>query len=59
MCWLRSKRFPTDLPVARAELVGLQTVEDAQHFFGIAADVQVIDRYVLNHIVGIDDERCA
>src|SRR5687768_10966432 len=32
------------LPVARAELVGLQGVEDAQHLGGIAADAEIVDR---------------
>ena len=31
------------LPVARAELVGLQRVEHAQHLVDVAADVQVVD----------------
>src|SRR4029450_1877040 len=31
------------LPVARAKLVRLQSVEDAQHFFGAAPDVEVGD----------------
>src|SRR5690348_2406942 len=51
-----SKRRASDRPVARAELVGLKAVENAQHLFRIPADVQVVDRHVLDHVVRVDDE---
>src|SRR5882757_8901212 len=44
------------LPVAGAELVGLQGVEHAQHFLRIAADRQVVDRHEADDALGIDDE---
>ena len=43
-------------PVARAQLVGLERVEDAQRLLRVAADVEAVDRDVLDDIVGIDDE---
>src|SRR5436190_24050660 len=55
----RSERLTADRAIARAELVGLQAVEDAQHLLGIAADVEVVDADVLDRVVGIDDERRA
>src|SRR6185312_8274917 len=48
-----------DAAVARAELVGLQAVEDPQHLLGAAPDVEVVDRHVLDDVVRVDDERCA
>src|SRR2546422_2817918 len=48
-----------DRPVAGAQLVGLQSIEHAQHFLGAAADIEVVDRDVLDHVVGVDDERRA
>src|SRR5688572_13867802 len=51
------QRIAADRAVARAELVRLQAVEDAQDFLGVAADVQVVDRDVLDHVVRVDDER--
>src|SRR5207247_949859 len=51
-----SKRRAADSPVAGAQLVGLQAVEDAQHFVRVAADVQVVDAHVLDRVVGVDDE---
>lgn len=51
---------PQDLftlrPVARAQFVGLQRIEEAQRLLRIAANVQTIDRDMLDHIVGVDDE---
>src|SRR4051812_19348569 len=44
------------LPVAGAELVGLQGVEDAQHFLRVAADVQAVHRGPLDGAVRVDDE---
>src|SRR6266851_4613660 len=44
------------LPVAGAELVGLQCVEHAQHFLRIAADREVVHRHEADDALGIDDE---
>src|SRR5882724_8733104 len=44
------------LPVAGAELVGLQAVEHAQHFLRVAADRQVVDRHEADDALRIDDE---
>src|SRR5215471_4801580 len=44
------------LPVAGAELVGLQGIEDAQHFRRIATDGKVVHRHEADDAVGIDDE---
>src|SRR5690348_2895679 len=52
----RLQRVFALLPVARAELVGLQRVEHAQHFLRVAADAQIVDRGKANHALGIDDE---
>src|SRR2546426_12673062 len=46
-----------DRPVAGAQLVGLQSIEHAQHFLGAAADIEVVDRNVLDDAVGVVDER--
>src|ERR1700728_3923070 len=46
----------TLLPVARAQLIGLQRVEHAQHFLGAAADIQVGDVDEADHALRIDDE---
>src|SRR6266496_5788911 len=54
--WARSKRGGADGAVARTKLIRLQAVENPQDLVRIAADVQIVDGYVLNHIVGIDDE---
>src|SRR5205809_4870410 len=51
-----SERVAADRAVARAELVGLQAVEDAQHLVGIAAHVEVVHAHVLDRVVRIDDE---
>src|SRR5262245_8486087 len=51
-----SQRVAADRAVARAQLVGLQAVEDAQHLVRIAANVQVVHRHVLDHVVRVDDE---
>src|SRR6266702_634808 len=37
------QRVLAGLPVARAQLVGLQRVEDAQHLLRVAADREVVD----------------
>src|SRR5690349_5635521 len=47
------------VPVARAELVGLQSVEYAQNLFRTAAHRPCGDVYELNHAVGINNKRCA
>src|SRR6266853_444237 len=44
------------LPVAGAELVGLQRIEHAQHFLRIAADREVVHRHEADDALGIDDE---
>src|SRR6266481_1010335 len=44
------------LPVAGAELVGLQRIEHAQHFLRVAADREVVHRHEADDAVGIDDE---
>src|SRR5215469_1720924 len=43
------------LPVARAELVGLQRIEHAQHFLGAAADAQVGDVDEADDALRVDD----
>ena len=43
------------LPVAGAQLVGLQRVQHAQHFLGVAADIQVRDVDEADHALRIDD----
>jgi len=53
---LRLQRRATKCTVARAQFVRLQTVENTQDFLGATAHVKVINRYVLNHVIGIDDE---
>jgi hypothetical protein len=45
--------------VAWAQFVGLETVEQTQNFVWVAADVQIIDRCVLDHIVWVDQEGCS
>src|SRR5262245_8519845 len=45
-----SQRIAADRAVARTQLVGLQAVEGAQHLVWIAADVEVVDRHVLDHV---------
>src|SRR5579863_8997522 len=52
----RLKRLFALLPVAGAELVGLQRVEDAQHLLWIAADAEVVHRGEADDALGIDDE---
>src|SRR5580704_1480052 len=44
------------LPVAGAELVGLQRIEHAQHFLRLAADREVVHRHEADDAIGIDDE---
>src|SRR5260221_6670204 len=44
------------LPVAGAELVGLQRIEHAQHFLRIAADREVAHRHEADDALGVDDE---
>ena len=48
--------FFTRLPVAWAQLIGLQSIKDAQDFLRIAANAEVIDRYKADHILGIDNK---
>jgi hypothetical protein len=52
----RLERLAADRAVARAQLVGLQRVEHAQHFLRVAADRQVVDRGEADDAVRIDDE---
>src|SRR5215831_7833463 len=47
------------LPVAGAELIGLQRIEHPQYFLGAAADVAVGDVDEADHALRIDDERGA
>src|SRR5688572_15755665 len=47
------------MPVAWAQLVGLQRVEDAQRLLRIAALVEAVDRHMLDHVMRIDDEGSA
>src|SRR3982074_1347919 len=44
------------LPVAGAELVGLQRIEHAQDFLRVAADREVVHRHEADDTLGIDDE---
>ena len=44
------------MPIARAQLVRLQGVEDAQGLPRVAADRQIIDRGIADDAPGIDDE---
>src|SRR5277367_6772022 len=55
-CRTNSERRAADAAVARAELIGLQAVEDAQDLFRVAADVEVVHAHVLDRAFGIDDE---
>ena len=43
-------------PVAGAKFVGLQRVENTQRLGRVAADVESVDRDVLDDVVRIDDE---
>src|ERR1700761_7295299 len=52
----RLERVAADNAVARAELVGLQRVEHAEHFLRVAADREVVDRSPADDALGIDDE---
>src|SRR5437763_1966913 len=51
-----TEHFLTLGPVAGAELVGLQRVEDSKRLLRVAADIEAVDRDVLDDVVGIDDE---
>src|SRR6185295_2546830 len=53
------QRFVARLPVAGAELVRLQSIENAQHLVHVAADVHVGDGREPDHALWIDDERRA
>src|SRR3982751_6283647 len=53
---LRLQHLFARRPVARAELVRLESVEHAESLRRVAADVEAVDRDVLDHIVRIDDE---
>src|SRR5665213_833564 len=44
------------LPVAQAELIGLEGVEQAQRLLRIAPDIEVVDRDVADDALRIDDE---
>src|SRR6516165_3775709 len=44
------------LPVARAQLIGLQRIEDAQHFLRASADIKVGDVHEAHDALRIDDE---
>src|SRR5450432_1381103 len=44
------------LPIAGAELVGLQRVEDAHHLVHVPADGEVVHGGPADHVLGIDDE---
>jgi hypothetical protein len=50
------EHFLALVPVAGAKLVGLQGIENAQDFLGIAAHGKIVDGNEPNHIIGIDDE---
>src|SRR6266849_2955243 len=52
----RLQRLLARLPVARAELVGLQRIEHAQHLLRIAADAEVIHRGEADDALRVDDE---
>src|SRR3981189_3757817 len=52
----RLERVFALLPVAGAQLIGLQGVQHAQHFLGAAAYVEVGDVDEADHTVRIDDE---
>src|SRR5579859_8084762 len=52
----RLQRLAADRAVARAQLVGLQRIEDTQHFLDIAADREVVDAGEADDAVRIDDE---
>src|SRR5512132_875446 len=47
------------LPVAGAQLVHLQSVQDTQHFLRVSADIEVVHRNEADDPLGIDDERRA
>src|SRR5579859_1024455 len=44
------------LPVAGAQLPGLEGVEQAQRLVGVAADIEAVDRDVLDRALWVDDE---
>ena len=45
------------MPVARAQLVGLERVERAEHLGHVASDAEVVDADPANHALRVDDER--
>src|SRR5512132_2582305 len=47
------------LPVAGAQLVRLQSIEDTQHFLRVTADIEIIHRDEADDPLRIDDERRA
>src|SRR5690349_18967862 len=53
---LNVKCFLTLLPVARAELVGLERVKHSKNFIYVASHAEIIYRHVANDVIGIDDE---
>jgi len=52
----RPKRLLAFLPVAGAQLVRLERIQNAKRLLRVAADIEAVDGHVLDHIVGIDDE---
>src|SRR5690606_37302109 len=56
---LRVDRIFAFFPVARTPLVGLQRVEYTQHFFYVAAHVQVIRTYPAHNPLRVDNEGSA
>ena len=55
-CRLDVKRFLALLPVAGAQLVGLQRVEHAQNFLRVAAHGKIGHVHEANDVLRIDDE---
>src|SRR5690606_37182104 len=51
-----AQRLLALLPIARAELVGLQRIEDAQDLVDVTADVHVGDHREADDVVRVDDE---
>ena len=50
------KGFAADLTVAGAKPVGLQTIKNAKRVLWIAADIEIIDRDVLNYPFRINNK---
>src|SRR5271157_6039871 len=47
------------VPVAGTELIGLERIQHAQHFLGIASHVQVVHRDEADGVMGIHHKRGA